>query len=298
MNRTSTLACGLGRGTTSALAALALLGAGAARAQAQPATDEEAPEANTTAATNGATTAVVPTDRMTLPKGAVLITVDLGVNLSKDAVGKPVSLAPDVWYGVSDKLSLGLVHSTRGAYGLVGATGNSLCLTGEDNGCAKLYDSVGADVRYQAYETPGDGIGVAVDGGLLVSSFDPLTLDLKVGGIVHLRSGQLALDASPAIAIGLTERDAGNKETLSLPVSVHYAVAPKVTLSAQSGVVAPLEKAADLYTVPLSVGGSYAISPKAFVGAAFTLPAVIGGKDVVVDGADLRTFTIGAGYAL
>ena len=303
MNRSTTLASGLGLGTTSALAALVLLAAGAARAQAQPADDTESSEAaddelpTPTAASSETKTAVVQTDRMTLPKGSVLITVDLAINLSKGAAGKPISLAPDVWYGATDKLSLGLVHSTRGAYGLVGVAGDSLCLTGKTKGCAKVYDSVGVDARYHVHETPGNGVGVALDGGLLAGSFDPFLLALKVGGIVHLRSDQAAVDIAPAVTIGITERDAGNKEFFSLPVSFHYSATPKVALSAQTGVVTPFENAADLFTVPLSLGASFAVSPKAFIGASFTLSALVGGK-AIADGFDQRTFTLGGGYAL
>lgn len=236
------------------------------------------------------------TDRMTLPRGAALITADLEVRLSTDAVGKPVSLAPDLWYGVTDDLTVGLVHSTRGAFGLLGAAGDGLCITGTGGGCAKVYDSVGADVRYQVHTTAGDGLGVALDGGLLATSFDPFALGLKVGAIAHLRHGKLAVDVAPALCLGLTERDA-NLDVLALPVSLHVAAAPRVTVSAQTGLVTPLDGAGDGFAVPLSLGASYAVTPKASAGVGFSLPALLGG-DAIADGVDQRTLTIGGSYAL
>ena len=53
----------------------------------------------------------------------------IDVNMSADAVGKPFSIAPDIYYGVSDKLSVGLTHDT------------GLCLAGEENGCADRHAS-------------------------------------------------------------------------------------------------------------------------------------------------------------
>ncbi len=240
--------------------------------------------------------APVTTDRMTLPAGGLLITADLEVSLSKDAVGKPISLAPDIWYGVQDKLTVGLVHSTRGAFGLLGAAGDGVCLTGKSNGCAKVYDGVGADVRYQVHETAGDGLGVALDGGILATSFDPFALGLKVGAIAHLRHGKLAVDVAPGLYLGLTKRD-GNPDVLALPISLHVAAAPKVGVALQTGLLTPLDGAGDGFMVPLSLGASFAVTPKAFVGLTFSLPALLGG-DAVADGVDQRTLTIGGGYAL
>jgi hypothetical protein len=73
---------------------------------------------------------------MMLPKGAIAIHAVVEVNMSADLVAKPFSIAPDVWYGVSPKLQVGLVHSRMGQTGFLGGAGllgagAGLCLAGE-----------------------------------------------------------------------------------------------------------------------------------------------------------------------
>src|SRR5215831_12535101 len=60
-----------------------------------------------------------PSGRMTLPGGTFYINGVVETNLASGATGKPISLAPDLWYGASDKLTLGLVHSSRGSSGFL-----------------------------------------------------------------------------------------------------------------------------------------------------------------------------------
>ena len=45
------------------------------------------------------------------PAGLVHSRVLLHINTSKNLVGKPVSLAPDIWYSVTDTLQLGILHN-------------------------------------------------------------------------------------------------------------------------------------------------------------------------------------------
>ena len=127
---------------------------------------------------------------------------------------------------MSDELTVGLVHSTRGATGFFGGVGDGLCLTGEENGCGKIYNNLGIDARYHFYRS--GGITMAADGGLFARSFDPFALALKVGVTGRWQSGQLAVDLAPSIFAGLTERDpegavdvevTSNKEVFLLPVT-------------------------------------------------------------------------------
>src|SRR5688572_27507312 len=69
------------------------------------------------------------------PAGMFSARLVLGVNLSDGAVGKPLSIAPDLFYSVTDKLQLGLLHN--GPLGWQSRPGLGLCLTGEDDGCPR-----------------------------------------------------------------------------------------------------------------------------------------------------------------
>jgi opacity protein-like surface antigen len=243
--------------------------------------------------------------QMTLPAGRILVQAFAEISLSEEAVAEPISLAPDLWYGVSDVLTVGLVHSTRAATGLLGNAGDGLCLTGEDNGCAKVYNSVGIDARYHFYRK--GSITAAADGGLFARSIDPFQLALKVGAVGRWESGSLAVELDPSIFAGLTEREPDaedgvvvattNKEIFFLPVTALYALNPKLGLAGQLGLQVPFESTGDTFSLGFSIGAQYMISEKLFADAAFSLPALVGGE-LVNDGVKLRTFTLGAGYAL
>lgn len=244
-----------------------------------------------------------------MPAKRGMLHAQLGINLSTDAVGKPINLSPDIWYGINDKLTVGLIHSAVGATGIQGIPGTSLCLTGEDNGCGKLYDNVGLAARYTLKSDA--KMQLALDGGLFVNSFDPFQLALKVGIAGRYRAGKsLALEFSPNIFFGVTERDGGgdpmvaassNKETLALPINVVYGLNEKVGLLAQLALLLPFENAGDLYTVGLALGGTYAINKQLSLELIFALPVLVTGlKDAMGDsigGVDARTLTLGGSYA-
>jgi hypothetical protein len=268
-----------------ALAALVGLTAGTANAQSSEVTEER---------------------QMTLPEGRAFVQAFFEMSMSTDAVFKPFSIAPDLWYGVNDALTVGLVHSGRAATGFLGGAGEGLCLAGTENNCAKVYNSVGVDARYHFYRE--GNLTAAADGGLYLASFDPLQAQLKVGAIGRWQGGALSLEVAPSLFAGLTEREpeaedgvavaAGtNKEIFFLPVTVMYALSPKFGLAGQVGVVLPFNETGDTYTIPVSVGGQFMVTDKIAADAAFSLPFLAGGE-LVETGADARAITVGVSYAM
>ena len=111
------------------------------------------------------------------PKGRGVVDAFLLVNLSSGAAFKPVSLSPDI-VGATDKLTVGLVHSTWGETGFAGVgIGDTLCLSGRSNGCASVYHDVALDGRY---ELERGKWAWAADGGLdIISTSSPFELSLK-----------------------------------------------------------------------------------------------------------------------
>lgn len=262
--------------------------------------DEEGGEA-------AAATAEVTEERqMTLPAGRVFVQAFAEINLSADAVAKPFSIAPDLWYGVSDALTIGLVHSGRGKTGFFGAAGNGLCLAGEENGCAKVYDRVGVDARYHFYRE--GNLTAAADGGLFLNSFDPLQAQLKIGAIGRWQGGALSLELAPSLFAGLTEREpegemgvvvATNKEFFLLPVTAMYALSPKFGLAGQAGVTVPFSETGDTYFISVAIGAQYMVTEKIAADVAFGLPLLAGGDAYEgASGADTRALTLGVSYAM
>lgn len=250
---------------------------------------------------------------MTLPKGRAVLNAFVGIDLTTDAVGKPISVAPDIWYGVDDKLTIGLVHSDIGDSQLIGlgaVAGEGLCLTGSDNGCAKVYNNVALHARYGLAKGQ---TALALDGGLsFVQLSDPLLLDLNVGLVGRYHKGKLALEFSPRVFIAVTHRsaddnvmgDVGHDDFFNAFGTLLYSVAPKASLMVQSGFSFSIEHAGDNYFIPLSVGANIQINPKFDLMLAFSFPLFLT-KVVNSDGTDaalgtetdIRSLTIGGSYA-
>jgi hypothetical protein len=233
--------------------------------------------------------------QLTLPAKKLFLDAFLETSLSKDMAFKPVSLAPDLWYGVSDDVTLGLVHSGRGTTGIFGSAGNGLCFTGKSNGCPKAYNNLGIDGRYQIVRRA--GISLAADGGLYARSLDPFQLSLKLGVLARFHKDAFSFELDPSLFLGMTKRAAGlgNKEILAAPATFMYALTPKLGLAGQLALWMPLSDTS-LTMFGFSLGVQYFITDQLILDAAFSLPAVLGGS-AVPDGVDLRTLTLGVAYA-
>jgi hypothetical protein len=245
-------------------------------------------------------------DQLVLPKGRGVIDAFLEINLDSGAAGKPISLSPDIWYGATDDITVGLIHSAVGETGLMGEVGDSLCLTGTSNGCAHVYDNVGADVRYNLKKGT---LAYAFDGGLFFDSFDPTLLRLKLGLTGRWHSGQVALEFQPALFFGLSNRTVDemmggtmvtvtvNGDDLTLPATLMYSVTPQIAVALQLGLFLPFESTGDEYFLSLSFGAHYQLNDKLNLHLAFSLPRVAAGDFVAPKGGDARTLTLGGGYA-
>jgi hypothetical protein len=238
------------------------------------------------------------TEQLTLPKGRLLLDAFFGINLSAGAVLKPFSLSPDVWYGATDELTVGLVHSTVGRTGFIGpGVSDSLCLAGKDNGCADIYQEAGIDVRYKLKNAMNGVLALAVDGGVYALHLtDPTVIAVKLGVSARWRQGPLAVELQPNVFVGATARnDVTNADTLNLPVTALYTVAPKLDVGGQLGFLVPFESTADTYTILLAIGGFYQVNESLNVNLAFSLPNLVGGRTGT--GIDARTLMLGGTYA-
>lgn len=245
------------------------------------------------AALGGAAAAEAPDEQLTVPKGHGVVSASIDINLSKDAAFEPVSLSPDLWYGVTDDVTLALLHSGRGTTGFLGSVGQSLCLTGDEHGCGKLYSNVALAARLRLGTR---AVATAVDASLIVGTFDPFVLSSRLGLAARLRRGKVVVEAAPGFVLALTERDNGNGDSFAVPITLSYAASPKLALAVQSGVVLPFDETGDTFQVPLSLGLQVAASPAVTVSGSFSLPLVAGG-DAVPTGADVRTLSLGGSYA-
>jgi hypothetical protein len=270
----------------------------AARAHAQTDPDSETKPLDAAAAAAGGEGG----EQLTLPKGRLILNAYLEVNLSGNGgTLKPISISPDLWYGVTDDITAGVVHSSVGTSGFIGGVGDSLCLTGSSSGCADLYRNVGVEARYKLKMS---SIALAADAGVFSGhATDFHLIDVKLGAVGRWHQGQLAVEAAPALLVAITDRSVDlpgggsqttNPDILSLPGTVLYTLNPMITVAAQVGLLLPLENIGDNYSLPISVGAFYKVNDQLNVSAAFSLPRLIAASG---GGIDARSITLGGSYA-
>lgn len=273
------------------LAGLCFTGAGATAALAQSTDD---------------TGAAAPPSMIT-PQGKIKVDVSIGVGLSKDNSGKPIAIAPDIFYGVMPKLEVGLAHSgyaLDGFWGdttLLGIVGTGVCVSGDDGGCASVYNGPVAVLgRYALIED--DTMAIAADVGPEIRALDSngsadggdMLLGFKVGIRGHKQFGKVGVGFAPSINLGLNQRD-GNGDFLAVPVEAMFMVNDKLGVGLQTGIEGDLDQFGDNFALPIALGGMYGVNENISAGAAFVLHRVTGGTPEGVtgpDAADLRSLQL------
>jgi len=240
---------------------------------------------------------------LTLGKGKIVIGGStLNINFSSSAVAKPLSLAPSVNYGVSDKLTIGLSHDGGTTeFTPRPAVGAGICVSGESNGCGKVYDNLGVDALFSL---SAGKFSMAAHPGLDIRHLDPFTLSLRVGVLGRYElAPKVALVFDPRVSIGITERDGatvagvtvgGNKEQLDIPVYVWFAASDKLSAYVSTGIFGPLDGFGDAYAIPVGLGATFKVNEKLGVGGDFWFPNLAGKGNT----ADLRFLGLRVAYAL
>lgn len=221
------------------------------------------------------------------PAGMLSARILLDINLSADLAGKPISLAPDLYYSATDKLQFGLLH--EGPMGWQARPGLGLCLTGKDNGCPDLYNNVGLDVMY------GVAFGnfhMSTHTSLFVSDFDPWTMSLALGAASKLHLGtRFALLLDPKIAIALTERDTQD-DAIYIPAELQLQAGASTTLKLLTGLSGGLSAFGDTYEVPVGVGLLQNLTRHFDLGVRFSFDNLLGHETAGIGRADTRSLAL------
>jgi hypothetical protein len=224
-------------------------------------------------------------------QGKLAINAGFKVGLSKGSTGDPISIEPDVWYGINPKLTAGIVTSSQAQTGFWGGAGKGICAVGDL--CGNAFDNVGGEALYALKNDP--SFVFALDVGFHALAIDGTVLAAKVGGKGIWRSGNLSVGFAPNIFIGVTKRDV-NKERFNIPVDLSLMVSPKLSVGVQTGVTDTFSGAGDNYTVPVALGGYLIISEKLSASAAFSFDRVTSGGEG--NGIDARSLSFVLGYLM
>jgi hypothetical protein len=220
------------------------------------------------------------------PGGLFTARLLLLINASKDSFGKPTSLAPDLFYSVSDTVQIGLLHT--GPMGWQSRPGFGLCLTGTSNRCPKVYNNVGFDFMYGLLF--GD-FHLSLHSSLFLPFVpEPTGVMWTIGltGKFHF-TDVVALYFDPKVGVILSHREL-YKEQLFIPVELQFQVGAAVSLKVLSGVSGRLSALGDTYEVPLGLGLVGNVSRHIDLGLRFSFDNLLGH---VVTGSRTDTRSIG-----
>jgi len=209
------------------------------------------------------------------PAGLLTLRFNLLVNASSGAFGKPISLAPDIYYAISDTVQIGLLHTLP--MGWQTEPGVSLCLTGSSNGCPHVYNNVGFDFMYGLLF--GD-FHLSLHSSLfLIQISDPTWVMWTVGlaGKIHF-SNAVALFFDPQVGIALTKRDGTppNKDWLFLPVELQFQATTALAVKVLTGATGQLSNLGDTVRVPLGLGLVANINSTLDLGLRFSFDNLLG----------------------
>jgi hypothetical protein len=219
------------------------------------------------------------------PGGLFTARVLLLVNASQDNFGKPTSLAPDLFYSVSDTVQIGLLHT--GPMGWQSRPGFGLCLTGTANGCPKVYDNVGFDFMYGLLY--GD-FHLSLHSSLfLLPISDPTGVMWAIGltGKFHFTDA-VALFFDPQVGVMLSHRDI-YKEQLFIPIELQFQTTTAVSFKVLSGVSGQLSELGDTYQVPLGLGLIGNLNSHVDLGLRFSFDNLLGHVAAGTSRTDVRS---------
>jgi hypothetical protein len=205
------------------------------------------------------------------PAGLFHSRILLHINTSKNQGAKPISLAPDLYYAVTDSVQIGLLHNLP--MGWLTRPGAGLCLSGKPS-CPHVYDNVGFDLLFGLLF--GDVHLSLHSSFYLLRIADPLFAMLTVGtaGKFHF-SDAVALFFDPQFGFALNDRSL-NKDQFFLPLELQFQIVPPVAFKLLTGVTGPLSNFGDSYQIPVGLGVIGNISQAIDLGLRFSFDNMLG----------------------
>jgi hypothetical protein len=194
----------------------------------------------TLAAASATARAAPPDDLVTRPlvlaPGAVELRLTASINVQVRSISVPLSLAPDAWWGVLPRLTIGLTHSDASLDQI--ATSGSFCIRQSAiSTCDHFYHGSGLDVRYGALD--GD-LALAPRLRLLVRETDPFKPAITLGALVRWAHGRFAIASDPYLRLPLANHELGNASAIMLPLWLEVQPAPGWLIALHTGFDADL----------------------------------------------------------
>jgi hypothetical protein len=171
------------------------------------------------------------------------------IELAPRLVARPVSFAPDLWFGVTSKLTVGVIHSNASVSRIDRAA--SFCFEHHRlYGCDRTYHNAGLDTRYEVRD---GALRVAARARFLVRDVEPWKPAVTAGALLRWTRGRISLTSDPYLRFGLANTEHGNRTALYLPVAFGVSPHSRVELRIHTGYDSDLAVWSDGFHIPLAL---------------------------------------------
>lgn len=152
-------------------------------------------------------------DRLVLDAGEVDARVTWEVNLQKGRYARPLSIAPDLWVGLTRRWTVGVTHSNA-SLDRIDADA-TFCVREFESVCDRAYRGSYLDVRWAWRE---GALAIAPRARLLLRDVDPVKPAATVGAQVRISRGRFRIASDPYVRFGLANTDLGNRTAVVVPL--------------------------------------------------------------------------------
>jgi len=150
------------------------------------------------------------TRSLVLERNQIHAQLTLEYALTERSVGTPVAIAPDAWFGVTNEITVGVIHSSPSVDRIDARS--TFCVRQSALSCDGIYQGSGVDVRYRA------SAGVVPRLRFLIRDTDPFKPAMTVGALARWSRGRFAITTDPFLRFGLANTEKGNRAAFSLPL--------------------------------------------------------------------------------
>lgn len=218
---------------------------------------------------------------LNLPAGMLEIDVPVVIDISDgDGLGPDWSIPAILDYGLTDSVQLGVFHTT------------GICLAGEDNGCAEVYDDIGARLRLGLWRSS-PVAQLALDVGAHAQDFSDVSASGFVGLNYKRTMGNFALGAGVELSSALNDRDLRPfTEVIAGNALAQLQLFEGLAAYGLVGIQAPLNEREGFdagVSAPVAVGAEFAPLRNAAFGAEIGFPNLIG-EDATADERSLTVY--------
>ncbi len=201
----------------------------------------------------------------------------LVIEASNDAgksLARPLTFAPDVWWGATRQLTLGLIHSNASLDRI--DAGRTFCVRpGTIVGwrCEHAYRGSGIDARWSVVE---GNVAVAARMRLVLRDIEPWKPAITLGALARARHGRLSVTVDPYVRFGLAHQDEGNRAALVVPLWFAIQPAAHTAVVLHAGYEADIAVARDGWRLPIGIGATRRLGDALEVALEVGFPALLG----------------------